>query len=169
MIIPPLPAISRLAQRFHERRARAAMGERPPLTTDDEENIVSFSVIVKELIQLLEDENAALRHSDLMQVIDLFPHKETLLKRLENSQPVIEPFIRDDTEITRMLRDHLRALAEQIQTNAVLLSAMAEASRSIRLEMVRVRERHSLKGMYGNKGQVIDAAVGTQKRIDTNF
>ena len=149
MIIPPLPAISRLASRFHERRARAAMGERPPLTSDDEENIVNFSVIVKELIQLLEDENSALRHADLMQVI--------------------EPFIRDSAEITMVLREHLRALAQQIQTNAVLLSAMAEASRSIRLEMDRVRQRHSLKGMYGNKGQVIDAAVGTQKRIDTNF
>lgn len=169
MIIPPLPAISRLASRFHERRARAAMGERPPLTSDDEENIVNFSIIVKELTQLLEEENSALRHADMVQVINLFPQKEVLLKRLENSQPVVEPFIRDSAEITMALREHLRILAQQIQTNAVLLSAMAEASRSIRLEMDRVRERHSLKGMYGNKGQVIDAAAGTQKRIDTNF
>lgn len=169
MKITPLPAISRLAARFHERRARAAQGERPPLTQDDEENISSFAVIVQELTQLLRDENDALRAADLAQVVALFPEKENMLKRLEIRQPVVEPFLRDSAAITELLRQHLRVLAEQIDTNAVLLGGMADASRSIRVEVERVRERHSLKGMYGKSGQVLDAPQGNQKKLDTNF
>lgn len=169
MKITAPPAISRLAARFQERRARAAQGERPPLTQADEDNITQFGQIVEQLTGLLGQENDALREADLSLVALLFEQKQALLKRLETRQPVVEPFLRESAEVTQDLKVRIGKLAEQIETNAVLLSAMAEASRNIRQEVNRVRDRHSLKGMYGKSGQALDGGGSSSKKLDTNF
>lgn len=162
-------ALSRLASRFHERRARAALGERPPLTEVDEENIASFAQLVTVLTDLLARENEALRQGDVDEVVNLFEDKQELLKRLETRQPVVEPFLRESAEITDTLRQRIRALAEQLELNSTLLSSMAEASQTIRAEVARVRDRHSLKGMYDKSGNSRDAGSRRTRHLDTNL
>lgn len=162
-------ALSRLASRFHERRARAALGERPPLTEADEENITAFGQLVTGLTDLLERENEALRQGDVDQVVHLFEDKQELLKRLETRQPVIEPFLRESAEITEALRQRIRGLAEQLEVNGTLLSSMAEASQTIRSEVARVRDRHSLKGMYDKSGNSREASTRRTRHLDTNL
>lgn len=167
-ITPPAP-LSRLALRFAERRARAALGERPPLTEDDERNISDFGALVGELSELLGHENSALQQGDVSRVAELFEAKQQLLKRLETRQPVIEPFLRESAEVTAELRAKIGALAARLEENGALLSSMAEASRAIRCEVARVRDRHSLKGMYDKTGQHRQGSGPRQRTIDTKF
>jgi|GEM_PF-303946 len=170
MKLTPSAAISRIAARFQERRSRAALGERPPLTGDDEENISRFAGIVTELTALLERENAALADGDVSAVAGLFAQKQVLLTRLETRQPVVEPFLHESADVATALRSRLEALAAQINRNAALLSAMSEAARAIRLEVSRVRDRHSLNGMYDKSGQTRSpGAAEKQREIDTNL
>lgn len=169
MKITPPAALSRLATRFNERRARAAAGERPPLTTADEDNIRSFTNLVVELTALLERENQALNQRDPQAVAHLYEEKQQLLKRLETRQPVIEPFLKESAEVTAQLRGHIRTLSAVLELNAGLLMVMSEASLNIRNEVNRVRDRHSLKGMYDKTGQGIDNSPQRRKAIDTNF
>lgn len=170
MKLTPAAAISRIAARFQERRSRAALGERPPLTGDDEENISRFAAVVAELTALLERENDALLQGDVAAVVDLYPQKQVLLTRLETRQPVVEPFLHESAEVAAALRSRIQALATQINRNADLLSAMSDAARAIRLEVTRVRDRHSLKGMYDKSGQTTaPGASATQREIDTNL
>lgn len=169
MKVAPPSTLSRLAQRFQERRARAALGERPPMTEGDEENILSFGAIVDDLNALLSSENNALKQGDVAMVADLFERKQNLLKRLENRQPVIEPFLRESAEVTAQLRDKIRDLAEQLEENGNLLASMAEASQAIRTEVARVRDRHSLKGMYDKSGQSRPTGAQRPRQIDTKF
>lgn len=162
-------ALSRIAARFQERRNRAALGERPPLTTDDEQNIADFSTTAVNLIQLLLEENEALRHADVAKVADLFPQKQELLQRIEIRQPVIEPFLRESAEVTEALRLRIRELAGAIEENSRLLASMAEAAQSLRGELDRVRERHSLKGMYDKSGQTRETGTRRKRGIDANL
>ena len=103
MKLTPAAAISRIAARFQERRSRAALGERPPLTGDDEENISRFAAVVAELTALLERENEALLQGDVAAVVDLYPQKQVLLTRLETRQPVVEPFLHESAEVAAAL------------------------------------------------------------------
>lgn len=169
MKVSPPSALNRLAQRFQERRARAAMGERPPLTEDDEANILGFGQIVDELTRLLLAENNALRQGDVGRVAEMFEGKQGLLKKLETRQPVVEPFLRESAEVTAQLRDKIRGLGDQLEQNGSLLSSMAEAAQSIRTEVARVRDRHSLKGMYDKSGQSRPAGGARPRQIDTKF
>ena len=162
-------ALSRLASRFQERRARAALGERPPLTAADEDNILSFTRLVTDLTDLLGRENAALQARDPQAVAALYDDKQALLQRLETRQPVVEPFLRESAEVTDQLRLHIRSLSEALELNAGLLQVMAEASVAIRSEVARVRERHSLKGMYDKSGQGVEGLPSRPKGIDTNY
>ena len=162
-------ALSRLASRFQERRARAALGERPPLTAADEDNILAFTRLVTDLTELLSRENQALRDRDPQRVAALYEDKQALLQRLETRQPVVEPFLRDSAEVTEQLRQHIRSLSEALELNAGLLQVMAEASVAIRSEVARVRERHSLKGMYDKSGQGVEGLPTRPRGIDTNY
>ena len=169
MKIAPTAALTRLASRFNERRARAALGERPPMTEADEENITAFAHVIDELINLLERENEALRQGDLEEVVHLFEGKQEMLRRLETRQPVIEPFLRESAEITEALRLRIRSLAAQLETNGTLLASMAEASQTIRAEVNRVRDRHSLKGMYNKTGQARESGTMRSRKLDANL
>lgn len=170
MKLTPPAALSRIAQRFQERRARAALGERPPLTSADEDNLARFAGIVEDLTALLAEENEALRAGDTARVAALFARKTEALHRLEVRQPVVEPFLRDSEEIAASLRGRLRALAAQIQQNAALLQSMSEAAQTIRTEVARVRDRHSLRGMYDKAGQSLDgSAPGSRTGIDSKL
>lgn len=169
MKITPPAALSRLAARFQERRARAAAGERPPMTGADEDNIRAFTRIVVELTELLGRENDALRARDPHAVAALYEDKQALLKRLETRQPVVEPFLRESAEVTGQLRHHIRVLSQSLETNGALLQAMSEASQGIRAEVARVRERHSLRGMYDKSGQTIETGSSKPRGIDTNY
>lgn len=169
MKITPPQALSRLATRFHERRARAAQGERPPLTQVDEDNLAAMIQILTALSGVLSEENGALAKGDLDHVAGLYDEKSDLLKRLELRQPVIEPFLQASAEVTDVLRPRIRALAEQLEENSRLLAAMAEAAQSIRSEVARVRDRHSLKGMYDKSGQTFEARGPNKRGVDSKL
>ena len=156
MRISPPPALSRIAARFQERRARAEQGERPPLTEADEANIDAFGRIVESLSNLLEHENEALRQGDIQLVASIFERKQELLNQLEIRKPVVEPFLRESLEANHRLRALIQDLSARINTNAELLSAMADAAGRIRIEVERVRERHTLRGMYDKSGHARD-------------
>ncbi|RRH75775.1 hypothetical protein [Falsigemmobacter faecalis] len=170
MKLAPAAAISRIAARFQERRSRAALGERPPLTGDDEDNISRFAGIVADLTAVLERENEALLAGDVTLVAELFGQKQVLLTQLETRQPVVEPFLRESAAVTEALRSRIQVLATQINRNAALLEAMSDAARAIRLEVSRVRDRHSLNGMYDKSGHTRgQGPAGPPREIDTNL
>lgn len=154
MKITPSGAISRLSLRLRERRYRESQGERPPLTSADEENISEFERLITAGIRLLDLENEALEAGDVTRVAGYFERKSELLREMSLRQPVIEPFLNDDIPEIVNLRGLIRELSENFKRNGRLLEGMAMASRSILSEVERVRQRQSLNGVYDKTGQL---------------
>ena len=146
-------AISRLGLRFGERRQRQEGGERPPLTSDDEANISDFALLIERTIALLALENEALVAGNVTAVSDFYEEKARLLRDLTLKQPVVEPFLTEETPEILVLRGLVRDLAESLGRNGDLLKGMAAASTSILSEVARIRDRHSLDGIYDKSGQ----------------
>lgn len=169
MRVPPTAPLTRLGLRFNERRERAARGETSAMTESDEKNITAFTQVVEQLSDLLQQENEALQRGDIDQIAEIFQIKQELLRRLETRQPVVEPFLRKSADVTEILRERIGVLAGILEVNATLLGSMAEAAHAIRGEVGRVRDRHSLKGMYNKSGQAREGAPLPPRKLDTNF
>lgn len=169
MKVPPTSALSRLGLRFGERRQREQGGERPPLTTDDETNISEFAALVSRTIALLAIENEALVSGSVTGVSECFEEKSHLLRELTLRQPLVEPFLKEETPVILDLRVLVRDLAESLRRNGDLLKGMAEASTTILSEVDRIRRRQSLDGIYDKTGQKRHGLGTSSGRIFKNL
>lgn len=151
--IPPTSPLSRLGLRLNERRARKK-DPNTGLTAEDESNIESFEAILSSTLDLLRQENEALRNRDVTKVTSFFEEKARLLETLETKQPVVEPFLKLEVPAVLQLRSLIRDLAEQLKLNEHMLHGMARASRTILTEVEHLRTRQSLQGIYTKSGQL---------------
>lgn len=169
MKVSPSAAISRLGLRFGERRRRAQDGERPPLTTDDENNISDFASLISETIRLLDGENQALIAGQVSRVSEYYEEKERLLRELTLKQPVIEPFLTETTPEIIDLRTLIVKLSESLSRNGDLLKGMAEASAAIISEVEHIRKRQSLEGVYDKTGQRRQGMMTSSGKVVKNL
>ena len=151
--VPKTSALSRLGMRLGERKARDGE-EGAGLTDEDEGNIAEFEKILSSTLDFLRKENGALEDRDVDRVASYFDEKARLLETLERRQPAVEPFLSVDVPAVGQLRKLIRDLADQLETNERLLRGMADASRTILVEVEHLRTRQSLKGVYDKTGQL---------------
>lgn len=114
------------------------------------------------LTQLLREETAAIDRGDLDKVTELYPRKVALLEALEAAAPAIAESSAAETDIGKKLLE----LQELVRKDATLLARMTEATSDLVSEIIRIRDRHGLKGLYGVKGEVRDTTVTVSQRID---
>jgi flagellar biosynthesis/type III secretory pathway chaperone len=156
------PVLSRLGLRLRARRDADERGA--ALTDEDHDNLDHFQRVLTRTLDLLASENAALLAGDTTAVAGLYEQKAQLLKTLELHQPRVEPFLRDAGDHLAGLRDLIRRLGDQLQTNGRLLKGMADASRAILDEVERTRDRQGLRGLYDKSGH-LRAQVGPDLKI----
>ncbi len=111
----------------------------------------SGNAAIAALTQLLEQEIAAIRRGDLEQVPLLGARKTELAQAVEAAGPAIEAALRADPE-DGSLRARITVLHDLIATDSALLDGMMQATGAMIAEIARIRERHGLGGLYGEKG-----------------
>ncbi|MDP5333963.1 MAG: hypothetical protein NWQ32_05255 [Paracoccaceae bacterium] len=117
------------------------------------------------LMRLLQDEIVAIRRGDLGQVDAFAARKAELSATLEAAGPAIaEALAADPPDMA--LRGRIANLQELIETDKMLLERMTQATAAMLAEIIRIRDRHGLGGLYGEKGQPRAAEPVPLERLD---
>ncbi|PYE84380.1 hypothetical protein [Pseudoroseicyclus aestuarii] len=111
---------------------------------------------VAALTVLLTEEIAAIRRGDLPVIDRLAPEKARLAALIEAQDPSKTP-------------EGLPELRALIAEDARLLDMLTEATAGLAAELRRVRDRHSLKGLYGRSGDPAPAQPGASGRFDRTW
>ena len=117
------------------------------------------------LMRLLQDEIVAIRRGDLGQVDAFAARKAELSAMLEAAGPSIaEALAADPPDMA--LRGRIANLQELIETDRMLLERMTQATAAMLSEIIRIRDRHGLGGIYGEKGKARAAEPVPLERLD---
>lgn len=159
---------SRFRRRIAARRERAAAGLEPGpvLTDEDSHNLQEFEADTETVTALLQQEIQAIRAGRLETVMELYPRKAELLKRIELLMPVVEPFLKERIPGDLELAGRIAALKAAVQEDSALLERMSEATAAIVRDMEKIRNRHSLDGIYGKSGRRVTGVGADHRRID---
>lgn len=159
---------SRFRARIEARRARAAAGipAGPVPTAEDDRNLADFEADTVAVTELLQSEIAAIRAGKLDLVTELYPRKAALLKRIELLLPVVEPFLKDKVRRDARLAEGLAALKRAVQEDSALLERMSVATGEIVRDIEKIRDRHSLNGLYGKSGRRVTGPGSDLRKID---
>lgn len=128
------------------------------MTDTDNEAMTSLTL-------LLQHEIAAIRRGDLEQVPALAARKTELAQAVEAAGPAIEAALLAGPDDTA-LRARIAVLHDLIETDRMLLDGMMQATGAVIAEIARIRERHGLGGLYGEKGTQRPAAPVPLERLD---
>lgn len=125
--------------------------------------------LVDRLARVLRDEIAAIGRGELAEVEQLFPRKQELLAEIESAFADPAPLIGGDELPAVRLRARLAELQRLIRTDLALLQRMTEATGAVAREIERIRERHSLNGLYDKDGTARTPSVASSQRFDTSL
>ncbi len=103
---------------------------------------------------LLRHENDTIAAGDFDQAPQFAPRKAAALAELEAAAPALEQALAEGGEGSAALRDKVAAFQEVMERNARLTRAAARAAGDLVEELSRIRDRHGLKGVYGESGEV---------------
>ncbi|MFC2970553.1 hypothetical protein [Acidimangrovimonas pyrenivorans] len=157
------PEPSRFRKRLEARRAGAPA---EAMTDEDRQGLAAFESDIVAVTELLQDEIAAIGAGDLDRVGGLYERKAELLKRIELRMPVVELFLRDRLAGDDPLRARFAAFRAAVEEDSALLDRMSQATAEIVREIEKIRDRHSLNGLYGKSGQKLGEEAGAQRQID---
>ncbi|OWU83196.1 hypothetical protein ATO6_20365 [Oceanicola sp. 22II-s10i] len=121
------------------------------------------------LSRLLRDEIAAIGQGNLARVESLYPRKTELLAEIEKVFADPEHLLAGDGAQAQRLRARLEALNELIHSDLTLLQRMTEATGAVAREIERIRERHSLEGLYDRDGTTGKDPVAGITRLDQSI
>ncbi len=144
----------RMGDRLEARR-NSGQQRGPVLTAEDAANLDAFAAKLQEAIDLLSAEITAIGEGRLGVVNEIFSAKAAILKWLELKLPLVEPFMTHEGARIRGLPDLLAELKAIVSEDSALLSRMAVAAGTIVREIEKARNRNSLHGNYGKKGEKI--------------
>lgn len=151
-----LEKLTRFGQRLVARRAAIAAqteGVTPVATDEDKLNIQAFIELAKSLAESLESENEAIRGGNLEIINQRFEAKKHLVQIMEDRQPIVEPFLRSAIEEDEETRGVIEALRAAAQENAELLERVARSAEAVSKEIMKIRDRHGLSGLYEKTGR----------------
>ena len=152
-----------------KRRLQARRGGQPDsavMTEEDGRTLAGFEADLVAVTDLLHAEIDAIGAGALETVTELYDRKAELLKRIELKMPVVEPFLRDRLDAPGALRDRVAAFRDAVEEDSLLLERMSQATAAIMREIEKIRDRHSLNGLYGKRGQKVIDGAGTRQQID---
>ncbi|WP_127900758.1 hypothetical protein [Solirhodobacter olei] len=161
--------MSRFSRRIAARRALGPEAGALPtavMTEEDRRNIANFEADAGAVTALLRREVAAIQAGKLDAVTELYEQKTALLKRMEVLMPVVEPFLKVRLAEDEALRERLAALNAAVQEDSALLERMSSATSQIVGDLEKIRDRHSLKGLYGKSGKRVTGPEDKRRRID---
>ena len=115
-------------------------------------NMTAAVTVVDRLSRLLRDEIAAISAGKLAVVNEIFPEKSKLLGEVEEVFAMPRPLLEEHPRAAE-LRHKLEELRELIAQDFALLEKMTEATGAVIEELDRIRDRHSLSGIYGPDGE----------------
>ncbi len=159
---------SRFKRRLAARRANpeADPGAAELLTDEDREALAGFVANIDAATDLLQSEITAIGRGNLRAAGELYEQKAEILKRIELKTPVVEPFLRAALAKGGAIRDKIVAFRLAVQENSVLLERMSQATANIIREVDKIRDRHSLSGLYGKSGRRLTDGEDAIQRID---
>ena len=158
----------RFGDRSNAAQQNAPAGELT-LTPEDETNLLDYMSKIKETVDILQYEIAAIKKGDLAVVGEVFERKERALKWLELRTPLIEPFLNHEFSEKLMIRKNLSELKKNIEEDDAMLSRMAIAARTILREFEKIINRNGLNGVYGKTGQKLGKTSTLQMSVDQKF
>ncbi|KAA9009965.1 hypothetical protein [Histidinibacterium aquaticum] len=118
---------------------------------------------IKALNGVLRQEIKALQAGDFVAVQELQAEKERLGAELKAAASLLDDSARLE------LRREFAALAGLIEQDRVLLERVASAAGDVGRELRRIRDRHSLGGLYGKSGQTQERPQAGSARIDASL
>ncbi|MCA0994912.1 flagellar protein FlgN [Alloyangia pacifica] len=124
------------------------------------------TALVDRLARLLRDEIAAIGKGELARVEELFPRKQELLAEIETVFADPEALLEGEDAASAKLRARLSDLRKLIHSDLSLLQRMTEATGAVAREIDRIRERQSLRGVYGRDGSKKPQCVTQTQRYD---
>ncbi|MGR3452375.1 hypothetical protein [Pseudooceanicola sp.] len=125
--------------------------------------------LVDRLSRVLRDEIAAIGRGELAEVEQIFPRKQQLLAEIEAAFTDPAHLIEGEEPPAVRLRARLAELQRLIRTDLALLQRMTEATGAVAREIERIRERHSLSGLYDKDGTPRAENVASSTRYDTSL
>ncbi|MGI3170974.1 hypothetical protein ACRARG_17615 [Pseudooceanicola sp. C21-150M6] len=131
-------------------------------------NMTAAVTVVDRLSRLLRDEIAAITAGKLGVVNELFPEKQELLSQVEEVFAAPRPLLEDHPRSAE-LRHKLEEMRELIAQDFALLEKMTEATGAVIEELDRIRDRHSLSGIYGPDGAKRPKTVASSQHFDTSL
>lgn len=117
---------------------------------------------IENALRLFEHEIAAIAAGDLNAIEALRPRKRDMLIRLEDGQEAIQAALASDQAGASALRDNIHKLQKLTAESERQLRRLSEAAGEVLQELQRIRDRHSLKGLYSGSGQ---AVAGTNHSV----
>ena len=124
------------------------------------------NMLIDQLARLLRDEIAAIGQGQLARVEELFPRKAELLGEIETVFGQQEKNFGQDDAASERMRVRLDDLRDLIATDLALLRRMTEATSAVASEIERIRDRQSLRGLYGKDGARSASDVTPSQRFD---
>ena len=126
-------------------------------------------LIVDRLSRLVHDEIAAIGTGKLETVRELYPQKLALMQELEASADRVEKQLAQGGSDARKLQDKLQALQVLLQKDHELLERMTAATGRVAKELARIRDRHSLGGLYESSGSLRNSDVPKAQQVDQSI
>lgn len=124
--------------------------------------------LIERLSRLLRDEIAAIASGKLGEVAEIYPEKAALLHQVENVFAGSGADLRDHPKAGE-LQSSLAELRQLIARDLSLLERMTEATGAIAAELDRIRDRHSLSGVYGPDGAKKAKTVPSSQHLDQSL
>ncbi|EPX78023.1 hypothetical protein Salmuc_03345 [Salipiger mucosus DSM 16094] len=128
--------------------------------------MTKFETAVDELTALLEEENAALEAGEIDKLEPLFDRKSEIYNRLEIYEPVVEPILESHIDDFPQMRTKLPELRELVDANGILIERITAATSAVAREVKRIRNRHSLDGMYEKTGRKLGDPTSGRRSFD---
>ncbi|MBP0484586.1 hypothetical protein [Sagittula salina] len=125
--------------------------------------------LIDRLARLLRDEIAAIGQGQLARVEELFPLKSELLGEIATALGQPEKIFLASEPGSEKLREKLDELRGLIRADLALLQRMTQATGDIAREIDRIRDRQSLRGLYGRDGSTANEAVTPSQRFDQSI
>lgn len=157
---------SRFKMRREARRRAEENSEGPVLTEQDTSHLKCFEEAVDDMIEILNEENEGLDTGQVHIVTDTAEKKDDAARKLENKYAVVETILSQNPSQFSGLRTKFEELKDKSDKNGILLERMGIATRAVVREIEKVKERHSLNGMYSASGRKRSENLMPTQRYD---
>lgn len=137
------------------------------ISEDEKKEMNAFLDSLETMCDLLQKENNSIKSGKLDVINELFEMKKEGLRIIEARTPLVEHLI--NHPLFDSAPNKIRKLKYLVDENGVLLERMNAAARTIGAELKKIRDKHSLNGLYEKTGRKMNKDGNSQNKIDQNL